>query len=399
MIRRIADPLPIFAFEQDGLSCLYTPGYLVASCNPEPQQTDFFILQLEKAAREALEKWQRISTPRPPVCLTLYPTLRCSLGCRYCYAGEHPEDDRIISEGYLRKQAAEVLKNCAEQGETFNIVFHGGGEPTLFPRWKEYLMILRQMAAERNVPSYAYIATNGILSETAAHALTDSFDEIGLSLDGTRETQDRQRPLKNGDGSFDAVIRTAGIIRNSGKKPVIRMTITPESLPEMDRNVRFLADVCGAEEIHIEPEYISRNPMDPDEFCRIFLNLKADGLPVQTSGSRIREIHGRYCRPLMGVKLIVPGDREMYCFKPVSGEPDWDRLAGSAPECADCFNYFHCARGCPEVCPVENAGIIDSESFRCRVNRTLAEAELREIVNGSLGKFARENRIAGENIQ
>jgi sulfatase maturation enzyme AslB (radical SAM superfamily) len=50
------------------------------------------------------------------------------------------------------------------------------------------------------------------------------------------------------------------------------------------------------------------------------------------------------------------------------------RLHARSEQCETCFNQFHCARGCPESCPLDRTVAPD---FLCRVRQQLACAHLK----------------------
>ena len=54
------------------------------------------------------------------------------------------------------------------------------------------------------------------------------------------------------------------------------------------------------------------------------------------------------------------------------------------PECADCFNRYHCARECPDQCPLDcdpDRGQSLEPGFRCQVQKATALAMLRETAD------------------
>ena len=77
----------------------------------------------------------------------------------------------------------------------------------------------------------------------------------------------------------------------------------------------------------------------------------------------------------------------------------FERLSAEDTECGSCFNRFHCARGCPDVCPALTPETRDAGSFRCRISRKLAEAELFEIADVSLNETARRYGFAGVDLR
>ena len=177
---------------------------------------------------------------------------------------------------------------------------------------------------------------------------------------------------------------------------------------------------------------------DAEEFVIAFLAAQQVaqqyGLRWQYSGSRVNEIHGPYCHLFRQVLNLIPGDTATACFKitqaeqakaagvqlrtyalwPVcpqshseygqetgSSSPVSSRLCSDPGEypflldkrqidylrqvlfplpeqCRDCFNQYHCVRGCPEVCPLDDAAA-GIPAFRCQLQKTLTQARLDQI--------------------
>ncbi len=424
--RRIEDePLPIFVRKAEALTLFYAPGYLVAACEAEAEEIRGILSGdlpfgnpaagfLINSASYALGEWQRRHNLLfyEPVCLTVYSSLACSLNCSYCFAKHERNDQLDLDFGFFTDAAWKVAFNCMQHKEPFTAVFHGGGEPSLDPRLPEMLGELKKICGTTGLTLFTYIATNGVMDAEKARWIAENFDEIGLSVDGPPDIQNKQRPLRGGGGSSGIVGRTAEIFKNLKGKLTVRATVLSENF----RRIREIADYCAetlrADEIHIEPVY--QRGSGPaaelaDAFCENYLAAKEDGHNLTFSGSRIREIHGRYCQVFRQVLHLVPPQGYSPCFVLSSEKeanhlcpefdpddvPDLDMLGTEDPDCGGCFNRFHCARGCPDVCPGLPGTLRDSGSFRCRVSRTLAEAELLTIAKRSLFSIAGQYGYAG----
>jgi len=167
-----------------------------------------------------------------------------------------------------------------------------------------------------------------------------------------------------------------------------------------------------------------------DAFASHFLQARAvaraNGIPLQGSGTRPGSLHGPYCNLFRHVINLVPGDDApgrstgvaTACFKLTSAaqvqgkgaaigalsretgrfEIDgrrvrdlFQQLAATMPECDTCFNRYHCVGECPDRCPLEveagpqqtGAGSLENwkPGFRCRVQKMLASALIRETAD------------------
>lgn len=176
--------------------------------------------------------------PMPAHALSLAIAQKCNLGCTYCYAqqGAFGGPQRQMSFD-VAKQSIDLLVGGVEPGAKVNLAFLGG-EPLqnrhVLREATEYAV---RAAAERGVRIGFSITTNGTLVKPHD---ADFFEEHGfavtVSLDGPAEQHDRLRPLKNGRGSFDLIVKQiAPLVERQRKMQVsARVTVTPSNanLPE-----------------------------------------------------------------------------------------------------------------------------------------------------------------------
>lgn len=385
---------------------------------------------LRRRAEHALT-WAagREAQPFRPECLTLYLHGECPLHCTYCYADPRPPAAGARRAGSALEPAAVaaaaglVAANCRAADLPFQVGFHGGGEPTLHRAQVEALLDVVRAAAERHgVELRLYVATNGAFSEEKAAWLARHFDWVGLSCDGPAGIHDAQRPDRQGRGTLHLVERTGRVLQEQGVKLRVRATITPASLGRQAEVADYLCRQFSPLEIHFEPLYgggrcppggLGAAVAEPGDWVDGFLQARAiaaaHGVPLHTSGTRLGELHGPHCQVLRQVlNLVPPEGLATACFKAADAaaarslgsvvgaldgqsgrfEVDAGRVAtlrrrlGALPAgCEDCFNRYHCARECPDHCPLdgrEGQAPADEPAFRCRVQRLLAARLLEE---------------------
>jgi radical SAM protein with 4Fe4S-binding SPASM domain len=127
-------------------------------------------------------------------------TSRCNFSCIHCYVEQNSDE---VDFEKLKKAIIEF-----ENAGGLRILF-SGGEPLLYSRFEELNEFLGQIKSVRRI-----LLTNGwLLSNYSDEDVSSlNFDEIQLSLDGTRAVHDRIRRK----GSFDAVIKAAEKIKKAG---------------------------------------------------------------------------------------------------------------------------------------------------------------------------------------
>ncbi|MEY9387523.1 uncharacterized protein ABIF93_005780 [Bradyrhizobium japonicum] len=194
----------------------------------------------DAAVERELEAIGVFSAPRiddtplvaPPLhALSLAVAQKCNLGCTYCYAGQGefggaPKDMSLQTA--LR--SVQLLVDGAEPGARVNLAFLGG-EPlanrAVLRAATEHALALAQ---RRGIGATFSITTNGtLLTEDDAAFFERHGFAVTISLDGLRDVHDRQRPFRNGAGSFDRIMaRVRPLLAAQRKMQVsVRATITP----------------------------------------------------------------------------------------------------------------------------------------------------------------------------
>ena len=433
------DGLPLFRQDCDGYATFYAPGCLCVVGLSGAEQFQSTIApagerrgdpnagwgaKLWREARSAVAQAERlVHEPFKPECLTLYLHNECNLNCLYCYADPAPGPAARLEPEVIVAAAQVVAANCRARDIPFTVAFHGGGEPSLHRRQVESALgLIAAAASQHGVDVFRYVATNGVLSEEKAAWLARSFDLVGLSCDGPAGIHDLQRPFRDGRPTLHLLERTAHILEDAGTPFQVRATITAASLHQQAEIAGYLCQEIRPQTIRFEPVYLGGrqgeaddlNPQHATEFVDQFLQARAVarqyGIPLTISGSRPDSVHGPYCNVFRQVINLVPGGVATACFKavdadqvrrrgactgsldPTTGrfEIEHDhiqtlrhRLAVLPPACNDCFNRYHCVRGCPDLCPLEDdldmlAAGAGLPGFRCLYQKSLAAALLAE---------------------
>lgn len=432
---------PIFRCDCPKYAVFYAPGCLCVVDKSRAAQFEASLGVQEngwagelwrRAAAAQIKERRQQAGPFLPECLTLYLNNECNLHCVYCYAASAPCSTTRLELATIAAAARVVAKNCRQKDCPFSIVFHGGGEPTLHHKQLEgALDCVEAIASEYGVTPFRYVATNGILPEKYARELARRFDLIGLSCDGPPDIQNHQRPSATGSQTARTVARTAHILREEGGRFHVRATITSVSLRRQVEITEYICRQLLPAEIHFEPVYVGgrTQPADRFEVCQAeefvsnFLAARIvarrHGIALQISGSRPASVHGPYCHVFRDVLNLVPGGIATACFKlneaahvrakgaVVGGmnqetgrfEIEHERiqtlreqLSATPPECASCFNQYHCVRECPDRCGLDDRVHTVSEElsraaaaqqqaeqtfgFRCQVQKALIQTTL-----------------------
>lgn len=184
--------------ERDALSTLAEHGFVVESRAAERQRLEAFFRDVREGEDELK--------------VTVLTTLQCNFACDYCIQGDHGDHNRTAARMSLEEAervAAWVEERMdAVRPSRFVLTFFGG-EPLLnLPVMYFLAERLWGPAVERGVRMQINVITNGLL---LTPEVVDRLEPFGLNgfkitLDGDRDTHNRMRPLRGGQGTFDKII-------------------------------------------------------------------------------------------------------------------------------------------------------------------------------------------------
>jgi uncharacterized protein len=323
---------------------------------------------------------------------------------------------------HIAKSAIDTITvNVVDQNKRLmHVGYHGGGEPTM--NWKvltdSYHYAVKQ--SEKNkVQLHASICSNGILSKEKALWLIRNINDVAISIDGTPEVQNKQRPFQSGNGSFDAVAATIDLLNEHNKVYNLRLTATEFSYKRLTESVNFIMERFNPHVVSIEPLYVCGRcvtsgckPPPLQDFIKVMTEVIELGrkwnINIQYSGNRLENLISRFCGAQGSNFFITPEGYVTACLeisnlndpradffiygkydsarnKFIFDNDKYKRLASSQVQsfetCEDCFVKWHCAGDCiaktPDLSRVSQA----RNEYRCLLNKTLLRQTLLENMN------------------
>jgi len=165
-------------------------------------------------------------------------TNRCNLSCMHCYS----KADLDAVDTLTTEKIIETLPKLKANGVKF-LIFSGGE-----PLTRKDLYEIADKCKEIGI--ITYLSTNGLyVGKKNAKKIIDTFNYVGISIDGSEKTHDYFRGL---DGSFRESMKAVKLLNSfEGAKVGIRFTITKETYDDLE----FIFDL--AEKENIPKVYIS----------------------------------------------------------------------------------------------------------------------------------------------
>jgi len=192
--------------------------------------------------------------------IVLNVTNQCNLSCSYCY--EFGEDKIATPEGKKKfmdweTASASVDYLFKESGEraSVHITFFGGETLMNFPLMKQVVAYARQRAEDQGRKVEFSLTTNAtLLSSSIIEFLTEHGIGVTVSMDGTREMQDKFRIFSNGKGSYDIIRpKVQELIAKHRSRPVgARVTMTSGAM-DVRKIYQHLKHELGFHEVAFAP--------------------------------------------------------------------------------------------------------------------------------------------------
>lgn len=346
----------------------------------------------------------------------------CNMDCEYCFAGKGDYSGKSgIMNLETGKRALDFLVENSGSRRNLEVDFFGG-EPLI--NWdvcKEIVAYGRELEKKHNKKFNFTLTTNGVLIDEDVIEFTNrEMNNVVLSLDGRKETHDRMRHSKTGEGTYDAIVgkfkalvdsRTGG--KDSSGEYYMRGTYTAYN-KDFAADVIAMADM-GFKETSIEPvvadasaPYALREEDLPklfDEYEKLALEMlerekRGEGFSFYhysvdlTGGPCIyKRVAG--CGVATEYLAVTPsgdlypchqfvGDDEMIVGNIYDGITHHETVeifskgnnVYTRDKCKDCWARLYCAGGCAANNYHSNGDINKVYEFGCKLHRKRIECAL-----------------------
>ena len=172
----------------------------------------FVVADYETDRRGMTDYFHRIKHSGEELHITVLTTLQCNFACGYCYQGDREDFNQFADKMTLETSArlAQWIEGELDRlrPATFAMTFFGG-EPLLnLPVVFDLAERMWKATQARGIRQSLSMITNGLLltEDVVDRLVPRGLRGIKITLDGDKETHDRMRPLRGGQGTFDRII-------------------------------------------------------------------------------------------------------------------------------------------------------------------------------------------------
>ncbi|MBQ7886589.1 MAG: radical SAM protein [Clostridia bacterium] len=180
----------------------------------------------EEAERmRAAQAYHRHASSDRLAVMELFVAQSCNMGCIYCYGSDGSYHQRGMMTADTARRAIDWFHACCEKPEEAGIVFFGGEPMMNFPVIRESVEYAEKLFGAGKL-TYG-MATNMTLMTDAQLDFFAALPRMNLlvSIDGPKEIQNRQRPLKDGRDSYEVCAERIRAALDRGIPCVGRATV------------------------------------------------------------------------------------------------------------------------------------------------------------------------------
>ncbi|MGH9845574.1 MAG: radical SAM protein, partial [Blastocatellia bacterium] len=363
-----------------------------------------------------------------PTSVTLFLTTACNLRCTYCYASAGDTPTKYMPLEVARRGIDFVAANASKRGEpSFEIAYHGGGEPSV--NWRvmtESFAYAKQKAAELGLEVRAGSATNGVMSDVQIEWTMANLESVSISFDGLPAAHDKHRLTVLGQGSSHLVMRTLRRFDEAGFPYGLRVTVTQDQIAGLPDSVEFICANFQPSRIQVEPSYqlgrwANAPTAETEDFIAAYREAQARaqlyGREIFFSAARLGALTNHFCGITQDTFALSPDGNVSACYEVFSEDNTWaktffygrpdaansgykfnlpvlNNLRGQAVQhrdfCKGCFAKWTCAGDCYHKALTVNGVEEFQGSDRCHITRELTKDQILEKIAASGGIFWHE---------
>ena len=318
------------------------------------------------------------------MCLNM--THDCNLRCEYCFASQGTYNgEKAFLSFETGKKAFDFLVQSSGKRRNLEVDFFGGEPLMNFETIKKLVDYGRSLEKDNNKHFRFTVTTNGVLlDEDKINYINENMDNVVLSIDGRKETNDRMRKTINGKGSYEVIINNfkSFISKRGNRDYFARGTYTAYNL-DFSEDVKHMRE-AGFDKISVEPvvalpeekyalkeehidilkqeyeklaEYYVDSYNTDKKFQFFHFNIELDGGPciykrsigcgAGTEYVAVTPSGELYpCHQFVGQEEFIIGNVDDGITNEEIVNKFKNVLVNEKPVCKDCWAKYYCSGGC-----------------------------------------------------
>jgi uncharacterized protein len=167
--------------------------------------------------------------------MTIWLTSECDLRCKYCFVYKLNEKQ---PPGKMTIQTADQLISFAEKNLTTNgTIWFFGAEP--FCNFEAMQYVVEKSNSLGHKWKFGATTNATLLTEERVHWMKKNNFSVLCSIDGPKESHDKNRIYPDGNGSWEDAWRGLNYVKQIlNPNPQVRWTVTPSTVKGLAENIR-----------------------------------------------------------------------------------------------------------------------------------------------------------------
>lgn len=235
-------------------------------------------------------------------------TTACNAGCIYCQANNGVS----VPSLFMSEEMAEKAVDIALQSPTQHLNFEfQGGEPLLNYEIIKHIFYYAEKNKEKHEISYNVVTNLTLLTDEMIEFFIENSFGISTSIDGPKFLHDVNRPLKNGDGTYEKTVESIRKMQRRGIRVGAIQTTTRASLKYPREIVRAYMDL-GFDSIFVRPlTPLGKAAMNwdeigysPEEFIDFYQEVVDELIKINKNERFMKEDHSAILLSRMDGKFV-----------------------------------------------------------------------------------------------
>ena len=185
--------------------------------------------------------------------ICILPTTECNFACSYCHQRPAVDSGRTMSDVEIRDGLSRCAELCTDLSKPVDILIYGGEPLLAFDQCRKIFELTSQESSlfRQNVRLSFTTSGYGLTTEQVK-IMRDHDVFVIVSLDGIGGQNDKVRVSKSGDSAYMIAGRALDMLKNTGCRIGISVTLGWHNIENLEENLTFLLD-------RFEPDDIGLN--------------------------------------------------------------------------------------------------------------------------------------------
>lgn len=172
--------------------------------------------------------------------VVFWVTTNCNLNCKYCYEG-NDKPNFTINKEVIDLSLDFISKKIRKNQENIVFPIHGG-EPLLhFENMKLIVEACKNRFKDSSI-TFPFTTNGTILNDEILDFIINEVPDVTLSIDGGKYTQDNMRRFKNGESTYEIVLKNGKRLLEHLPNMRVRMTFDSDTVNNLYEDIKFLVE-------------------------------------------------------------------------------------------------------------------------------------------------------------